>query len=299
MRDAAEPILQVENLHTWFFTDAGVVRAVDGVSFSLRPGETLGIVGESGSGKTTLAMALLALQPLAAGEVRLDGERVDNASRHALVGLRKRIQVVFQDPFASLSPRRTVEQIVGEGLEVHAPEIDPTERRAAIVAMLAEVGLEEGTVPPARPLPHEFSGGRRQRIAVARAVMPAGARPRQADLGPRRHGQRQVLALTRLRKNSRNQLRLYQPRPRRDPRRVASDRGDEGRAAWSRRPKRNLVRAPADRVHAHPDALRCARRRVGLTARARAGQGDCLKAIDLAQPCVARRAPEADAPDCP
>jgi microcin C transport system ATP-binding protein len=135
-------------------------KAVAEASLTLARGETLGIVGESGSGKTTLAMALLALQPLAAGEVRLEGTRVDNAGRSALVGLRKRIQVVFQDPFASLSPRRTVEQIVGEGLEVHEPEHDPAARRAAIIAMLAEVGLAEGGVPGLLGrYPHEFSGG--------------------------------------------------------------------------------------------------------------------------------------------
>ena len=147
-------------------------RAVAEASLTLARGETLGIVGESGSGKTTLAMALLALQPLAAGEVRLEGARVDNAGRRALVGLRKRIQVVFQDPFASLSPRRTVEQIVGEGLEVHAPELDSAARRVAIVAMLAEVGLAESGVPGLLGrYPHEFSGGQRQRIAVARAMI--------------------------------------------------------------------------------------------------------------------------------
>jgi len=147
-------------------------KAVTGASITLGRGETLGIVGESGSGKTTLAMALLALQPLAAGEVRLGGARVDNAGRSALVGLRKRIQVVFQDPFASLSPRRTVEQIVGEGLEVHAAELDPAARHAAVVAMLAEVGLAESGVPGLLGrYPHEFSGGQRQRIAVARAMI--------------------------------------------------------------------------------------------------------------------------------
>jgi len=147
-------------------------KAVTGASLTLARGETLGIVGESGSGKTTLAMALLALQPLAAGEVRLDGERVDNAGGSALVALRKRIQVVFQDPFASLSPRRTVAQIVGEGLEVHAPELAPAARYAAIVAMLAEVGLADGAVPGLLGrYPHEFSGGQRQRIAVARAMI--------------------------------------------------------------------------------------------------------------------------------
>ena len=147
-------------------------KAVAEASITLARGETLGIVGESGSGKTTLAMALLALQPLTAGEVRLEGTRVDNAGRRALVGLRKRIQVVFQDPFASLSPRRTVEQIVGEGLEVHEADLDPAARRAAIVAMLAEVGLGESGVPGLLGrYPHEFSGGQRQRIAVARAMI--------------------------------------------------------------------------------------------------------------------------------
>jgi microcin C transport system ATP-binding protein len=172
--------------------------ALADASLHLARGETLGVVGESGSGKTTLAMALLALQPLAAGEVRLEGERVDNASRRALVGVRKRIQVVFQDPFASLSPRRTVEQIVGEGLEVHAPETGRADRRAAIVAMLAEVGLAEGAIPGLLGrYPHEFSGGQRQRIAVARAMI---VRPQVLVLDEPTSAldatvQRQVLAL--------------------------------------------------------------------------------------------------------
>jgi microcin C transport system ATP-binding protein len=147
-------------------------HAVSEVSLAVARGETLGIVGESGSGKTTLAMAILALQSIASGEVWLDDVRVDSAGRRALVGLRRRIQVVFQDPFASLSPRRTVEQIVGEGLEVHAPELDTAARRVAIVAMLADVGLADGNVPGLLGrYPHEFSGGQRQRIAVARAMI--------------------------------------------------------------------------------------------------------------------------------
>jgi len=178
LADGRQPVLTGDGLSVEFrFRTPGRFRrlrfkAVAEASLTLARGETLGIVGESGSGKTTLAMALLALQPLAAGEVRLNGERVDNAGRRALVGLRKRIQVVFQDPFASLSPRRTVEQIVGEGLEVHAPELDSAARHAAVVAILAEVGLAESGVPGLLGrYPHEFSGGQRQRIAVARAMI--------------------------------------------------------------------------------------------------------------------------------
>jgi microcin C transport system ATP-binding protein len=204
------PILSADALRVDFAVRApGSFRrrrfvALAEASLRLARGETLGVVGESGSGKTTLALALIALQPLAAGEVRLGDERVDNASRRTLVGLRKRIQIVFQDPFASLSPRRTVEQIVGEGLEVHAPEVDRAGRRAAIVAMLSEVGLDESAVPGLLDrYPHEFSGGQRQRIAVARAMI---VRPQVLVLDEPTSAldatvQRQVLALlTRLQK---------------------------------------------------------------------------------------------------
>lgn len=149
------------------------VDAVRQVSVQVRRGETLGLVGESGSGKTTLAMALLALQPMAGGEVELGGQRIDNAGNTELRAMRKRMQVVFQDPFASLSPRRTVGQIVEEGLELHFPELIRSEREARVVAMLEEVGLSEakGTANLLSRYPHEFSGGQRQRIAIARAVV--------------------------------------------------------------------------------------------------------------------------------
>jgi len=148
--------------------------AVDGATLELRRGETLGIVGESGSGKTTLAMALLALQPVAAGTIEFGGRRIDTLDRAGLRALRRRMQVVFQDPFASLSPRRTVGQIVGEGLELHQPELSAAERERRVLAMLAEVGLDPGDAGMADLLqryPHEFSGGQRQRIAIARAVV--------------------------------------------------------------------------------------------------------------------------------
>jgi len=148
-------------------------NAVRQATLTLRRGETLGIVGESGSGKTTLGMALLALQPVADGEVLLGGERIDNAGREPLRRMRRRMQVVFQDPFGSLSPRLTVGQIVGEGLALHRPELGASEREKLVLDMLDEVGLSErqGVAGVLERYPHEFSGGQRQRIAIARAVV--------------------------------------------------------------------------------------------------------------------------------
>ena len=130
-------------------------------------------MGESGSGKTTLGMALLALQPISSGAIHLDGERIDNADRAHLRGMRRRMQVVFQDPFASLSPRMTIGQIVGEGLALHRADLSATEREKLVLAMLEEVGLSErhGVAGVLQRYPHEFSGGQRQRIAIARAVV--------------------------------------------------------------------------------------------------------------------------------
>ncbi len=155
----------------WFGSRA--VHAVRAATLQLRRGETLGIVGESGSGKTTLGMALLALQPISSGQVQLDGKRTDNAGRAALRAMREHMQVVFQDPFASLSPRMTVGQIVGEGLALHRPELSKAEREKLVLAMLDEVGLNEarGVGQVLQRYPHEFSGGQRQRIAIARAVV--------------------------------------------------------------------------------------------------------------------------------
>ncbi|MEO8278000.1 MAG: ATP-binding cassette domain-containing protein, partial [Thermoanaerobaculia bacterium] len=155
----------------WFRKD--VFRAVQNATLKLRRGETLGIVGESGSGKTTLGMALLALQPIATGEVFLEGVRLDNAERPVLRAMRRRMQVVFQDPFASLSPRMTIEQIVGEGVALHLPELTPAQRRQRVLDMLSEVGLDaaHGIDNVLTRYPHEFSGGQRQRISIARAVV--------------------------------------------------------------------------------------------------------------------------------
>jgi microcin C transport system ATP-binding protein len=159
----------------WFGKDR--FRAVRDATLQLKRGETLGIVGESGSGKTTLGMALLALQPIAGGAVTFDDGsamiRLDTADRAALRAMRRRMQVVFQDPFGSLSPRMTIGEIVGEGVELHMPELTEAERRERILAMLAEVGLDEahGISHVLTRYPHEFSGGQRQRIAIARAVV--------------------------------------------------------------------------------------------------------------------------------
>ena len=148
-------------------------QAVHSATLQLRRGETLGIVGESGSGKTTLGMALLALQEISAGQIEMDGQRIDNATRGTLRAMRRRMQVVFQDPFASLSPRMTVGQIVGEGLGLHRSELTAAQRDALVLQMLDEVGLSErgGVSNVLQRYPHEFSGGQRQRISIARAVV--------------------------------------------------------------------------------------------------------------------------------
>jgi microcin C transport system ATP-binding protein len=176
--DDAPVLVQAEGVGVSFDFSEGWLRkrqfqAVKGATLRLRRGETLGIVGESGSGKTTLGMALLALQPISAGRVELAGERIDNAGRTQLRAMRRRMQVVFQDPFASLSPRMTIGQIVGEGLALHRPELGKAEREQLVLQMLDEVGLSErsGVAGVLQRYPHEFSGGQRQRIAIARAVV--------------------------------------------------------------------------------------------------------------------------------
>jgi len=156
----------------------GEFVAVKGVDFSLRPGRTLGIMGESGSGKSTLALATLGLLPCQ-GELTVADQRwgTDHASNQTL---RRQIQVVFQDPFSSLSPRMTVQEIVGEGLTVHQPLLTNTERQALVVRALQEVGLGQGETADGTAAsvlhllgryPHEFSGGQRQRLAIARALI--------------------------------------------------------------------------------------------------------------------------------
>ncbi|WP_250490096.1 ABC transporter ATP-binding protein [Caballeronia sp. INML2] len=150
----------------WF--RRGRFRAVDDVTLTVRQGETLGIVGESGSGKSTLAMALLGLQRTSTGTVQFQGRAIGDFRGREKAVLRSNLQVVFQDPFSSLSPRQTVERIVGEGLALHRPELDAAARRAKVIAVLREVGMERAALDR---YPHEFSGGQRQRIAIARALV--------------------------------------------------------------------------------------------------------------------------------
>ncbi|MGJ7496238.1 ABC transporter ATP-binding protein [Variovorax sp. RT4R15] len=152
----------------WFRKDAFV--AVEGVDFALAPGQTLGVVGESGSGKSTLALAALGLLRHE-GALRIGGRQWAGASV-ADRALRRVMQVVFQDPFSSLSPRLTVEQIVGEGLQVHEPGLDTAARRVRSLTALNDVGLTEAQFPALLDrYPHEFSGGQRQRLAIARALI--------------------------------------------------------------------------------------------------------------------------------
>ncbi len=171
--EGAAEVVRTEKLRVWFPIQKGLLRktvgyvkAVNDASLSVRAGETLGIVGESGSGKTTLALAILRLID-STGTVAFLGEDLHSRRRSSLRGLRREMQVVFQDPYGSLSPRMTVEEIIAEGLGVHG--VDPGQNRTAMVAgIMREVGLDPATM---QRYPHEFSGGQRQRIAIARAMI--------------------------------------------------------------------------------------------------------------------------------
>ncbi|MDQ0349691.1 microcin C transport system ATP-binding protein [Ancylobacter vacuolatus] len=170
----APVVLETTGLKVWFPIKAGVMRktvghikAVDGISVEIRRGETLGVVGESGSGKTTLGLALLRLIS-SEGPIVFMGDPIDTLGFKQMRSRRQAMQVVFQDPFGSLSPRMSVTDIIGEGLRVHQPTLSVEERDARVVAALIDVGLD----PEARHrYPHEFSGGQRQRVAIARAIV--------------------------------------------------------------------------------------------------------------------------------
>ncbi|AMV42358.1 ABC transporter ATP-binding protein [Paraburkholderia caribensis] len=150
----------------WF--QSGRFRAVNDATVSVRQGETLGIVGESGSGKSTLAMALLGLQRTSHGAIDFQGRALGSYRGREQTTLRSNMQVVFQDPFSSLSPRQTIERIVGEGLALHRPQLNADARRDKVIGVLREVGIDRTAL---QRYPHEFSGGQRQRIAIARALV--------------------------------------------------------------------------------------------------------------------------------
>ncbi|WP_299744035.1 oligopeptide/dipeptide ABC transporter ATP-binding protein [uncultured Tateyamaria sp.] len=159
---------RVAQTKKWPWSPAGIVHAVNGVSFELEAGRTIGIVGESGCGKSTLIRAVAGLAPLVSGTVTLDGEQVDYGNRTSMQRLRATMQMIFQDPIASLNPRMTIREIVTEPLTFFRPEMGAADRKTAALAMLERVGI-----PPAQAnrFPHEFSGGQCQRIGIARALV--------------------------------------------------------------------------------------------------------------------------------
>lgn len=171
----SDNLITLKNLKTYFPVRKGILRrvvayvkAVDNVSLELKRGATLALVGESGCGKTTLGESMLRLTREARGEILFQGHDVMSLKTDALKRMRKHMQAVFQDPYGSLSPRMTVEEIVGEGLRVHFPEMDATEKRLKVEGTLKEVGLSATVMDR---YPHEFSGGQKQRISIARALI--------------------------------------------------------------------------------------------------------------------------------
>ena len=160
------PLVEARGLTKEYAHDGGVSRVVDGVSFAITPGETLGLVGESGSGKSTVARMLLNLIETTAGEVRFEGEALPHAGSAAMRALRRRMQIVFQDPYAALNPRMRVHEILLEPFRIHR-EDPPGGTRACLRELLGSVGLDESAL---MRYPHEFSGGQRQRINIARAL---------------------------------------------------------------------------------------------------------------------------------
>ena len=172
--DSASVVVETTDLKIWFPIKRGLLRrtvdhvkAVDGISLALRAGQTIGVVGESGSGKTTLGLAIMRLIA-SNGPIAYKGRRIDGLGTREMRPLRREMQIVFQDPYGSLSPRLSVSQIIEEGLLIQHPRMSPQERRERVAQALTEVGLD----PTAQDrYPHEFSGGQRQRIAIARAMV--------------------------------------------------------------------------------------------------------------------------------
>ncbi|HEV7438624.1 MAG TPA: ATP-binding cassette domain-containing protein [Methylobacterium sp.] len=170
---APYPVISVRNLsksyplRAWWGGKTSMVQAVEDVSFDIRPGETLGLVGESGSGKSTIGRAVTMLNPPTSGTIAFEGTNLARLSPRALRRTRSRIQTVFQDPYAALNPRMSAGAYVAEAFRLHRPEMGSLERREAVAALFARVGLDPRFMGR---YPHQFSGGQRQRICIARAI---------------------------------------------------------------------------------------------------------------------------------
>lgn len=163
----SEVLLEVKNLKKYFDTPGGVLHAVDDVSFQLEKGKTLGVVGESGCGKSTTGRAILRLHEPTSGEVIFEGKDITKLSAQEMRGLRSQMQIIFQDPFASLNPRKTVSEIIGEPLRLYKVYKNKQEQQKRVLELMELVGLSERLT---NTYPHELDGGRRQRIGIARAL---------------------------------------------------------------------------------------------------------------------------------
>ncbi|HLB33251.1 MAG: hypothetical protein A3F67_10015 [Verrucomicrobia bacterium RIFCSPHIGHO2_12_FULL_41_10] len=168
------PLLEVRNLKVYFPVHKGIfrrrhgeVRAVDDVSFTIEAGKTVGLVGESGSGKTTIGRTIVRLIKATSGEILYRGNNISSMKESTFHPLRKKIQMIFQDPHGSLNPRLTIGNTIGEALEIHFPKMTLSERKERVAYLLCRVGLLPEMM---RRYPHEFSGGQRQRIGIARAL---------------------------------------------------------------------------------------------------------------------------------
>lgn len=159
--------ISIDHLTKTFHTNSGNVKAVNDVSFNIRKGSIVGLVGESGSGKTTLGRCILRLIEPSSGSIHIEGANLLNLNNSKLRAMRKRMQIIFQDPFSSLNPRMRIEDIIAEGIKVHDKLISKNERLTRVAELMEEVGLQ---VEQMSRYPHEFSGGQRQRVGIARAL---------------------------------------------------------------------------------------------------------------------------------